>query len=241
LPDRTLYDVLEVSKSASQDMIDAAFTRLSAKFTAVDESKAVNPTQRFYLDAVNRAYATLSDPEKRTQYDRKLELDAFTSVRRAPVAESVWTLPKLALIGIVVLGVSGFYYKHQKEQTRLEAEKVIANAKAREAEAQARETMEKERLTLQRERELAREAKNAEARQRSNRDADVQRYRQEAQSVEGRERSLAQREEYAKQTEAARLKREEQMATVAAQQRLARDRAELCRMEMARYGRSMSC
>lgn len=63
------YEILEVSRDASEEVIRAAYKAQTAKYhpdnvTSGDESK---------MKEINLAYETLSDPVLRTEYDKKLE------------------------------------------------------------------------------------------------------------------------------------------------------------------------
>ena len=61
------YEVLGVSKTASQDEIKSAFRRLAKKYHP-DVSKEENAAEKF--KEVQEAYAVLSDENKRKQYDQ---------------------------------------------------------------------------------------------------------------------------------------------------------------------------
>jgi DnaJ-class molecular chaperone len=109
LAERTLYDILEVSNSASAETIRAAYDRLAGKYDAA----AGNADARFQHEAVKDAFFTLSNAERRAAYDKKLELRAGTAIRNIEVIEPFWTLPKMIVVGVVALALGGFYYKHQ--------------------------------------------------------------------------------------------------------------------------------
>ncbi len=64
---RDYYDILGVSRNASQDEIKSAFRRLARKYHP-DVSSEPDAEERF--KEINEAYAVLSDPQKRAAYDR---------------------------------------------------------------------------------------------------------------------------------------------------------------------------
>lgn len=64
---RDYYDVLGVSRDASDDEIKKAFRKLSKKYHP-DLNKAPDAEQKF--KEVNEAYEALSDPQKRAAYDQ---------------------------------------------------------------------------------------------------------------------------------------------------------------------------
>lgn len=64
-----LYRALEVLPTATPDEIKEAYSRLRAKFMA---SEMENPELTAKLSELEAAYAILSDPSERTNYDRSL-------------------------------------------------------------------------------------------------------------------------------------------------------------------------
>ena len=60
------YDVLGVGRDASQDEIKRAFRKLAFKYHP-DRNKMADAEERF--KEISEAYAILSDPKKRQQYD----------------------------------------------------------------------------------------------------------------------------------------------------------------------------
>ena len=64
---RDYYEVLGVEKNASEADIKSAFRRLAKKYHP-DVSKEENAAEKF--KEAQEAYAVLSDPEKRRQYDQ---------------------------------------------------------------------------------------------------------------------------------------------------------------------------
>ena len=63
---RSYYDVLGVKRDASDDEIKRAFRKLAAKY----HPDAGGDEQKF--KEVSEAYTTLSDPQKRREYDQLL-------------------------------------------------------------------------------------------------------------------------------------------------------------------------
>jgi molecular chaperone DnaJ len=64
----TLYDTLGVKKNASADEIKKAYRKLAAQYHPDKNPGDASAEEKF--KEVQNAYDTLSDPEKRKQYDR---------------------------------------------------------------------------------------------------------------------------------------------------------------------------
>ena len=67
----TYYDILEVSQNASSETIHAAYKALCKKYHP--DVSSLDSDER--MKEVNHAYEILSDPEKRSQYDRELRAE----------------------------------------------------------------------------------------------------------------------------------------------------------------------
>src|SRR5438270_5233360 len=64
---RDFYEVLGVARSASEDELKKAYRRLAKQYHP-DTNKEQGAEARFV--EINEAYETLSDPQRRTIYDR---------------------------------------------------------------------------------------------------------------------------------------------------------------------------
>ena len=64
--ERDYYQVLGVTRSASQDDIRTKFRRLALEYHP-DRNKAPHAEEKF--KEINEAYQVLTDPKKRSQYD----------------------------------------------------------------------------------------------------------------------------------------------------------------------------
>jgi curved DNA-binding protein CbpA len=230
---RTLYDVLELSSSASSESIRAAYERLSAKFDPGRPENANRPDVRLLADAVKEAFLTLGNPAIRAQYDKKLATRSQPPVEILEESEPFWTIPKLTALVLIVMIGAGFYYKNKRDENRLAAEKAIATAKAKEAEETAKAEAERTRLELvkqQQERVL-------DEQQRRERDMALRQFSSQRTTGDRSDQQRTQQERIAEQ----QRQREEAQATRAAALQAAREKAELCRLERQRYGRAISC
>lgn len=248
MAERTLYDLLEVSESASSETIQAAYDRLAVKFDPARDGNAGNAAVRMQFDAIRQAFLTLGNADGRAQYDRKLELRNLASQPQVEVLEPFWTVPKMIIAAVLVVSIGGFYHvKQKKEEARLEAERVIAVAKAKEAEEKAKaEAEQRQAQQIESERERA---ERVEAnRLRRERDADLRQVQRDIRTNEITnrvfstvDRAQVRNDDYQKRADEMRVKNEEAQAAAAARNQLARDRAELCRIERERYGKTISC
>lgn len=69
---KNYYEILQISRTATNDVIRAAYKALSVKYHP-DNNKGFPEEAEIKFKEVQEAYETLSDPEKRIQYDRILD------------------------------------------------------------------------------------------------------------------------------------------------------------------------
>jgi curved DNA-binding protein CbpA len=248
---RTYYEILELSPSASEDAIRAAYERLSTKYDPLAPENHGKADVRFRHDAIKDAFLTLANPAKRLQYDRSIAVCPDPAFGAVQEYEPFWTMPKLIVVIVAVVALGGWYMQHRQAEARLAAEREVAAARAREAEARAKEEAEKAelaRLEAEAERQRARQEQRARSDfERSRRDFDrEQRVRESsARLEESRQRYEQSSKERTAQIQRQQAEREQQrrdaMAQDAGRRQAAREREELCRIERERYGKAISC
>jgi colicin import membrane protein len=235
---KTLYDVLELSSSASAESIRAAYERLSGKLDPSRPENANRQDLKLLSDAIKEAFLTLSNPTARAQYDRKLAMRTQqVAAQITEVYEPFWTIPKLAALVLVVIIAAGFYYKNKREENRLAAERAIATAKAKEAEEQAKLEAEQARLDFARQQQ----DRMQEEQQRRERDAALLQFSSDQRGNAIGDQRANQLRTQQERTADLQRQREEQQATAAARAQAAKEKTELCRMERQRYGKAISC
>jgi curved DNA-binding protein CbpA len=240
MAEKTLYDILELSRSASADSIRAAYDRLSEKFDPeVGHNSGDAETKRRY-EGVKSAFLVLGNVQKRATYDKGLDAKDWVAEQERIASRSFWTVGRLAILAVLVLSFSGYYYKTRQEEIRLEAAKIMAAAKVKEAEQNAKaeaEAAEAARLEYVKQRQQ----QYADERQRRESEMALRGYSGERRAMEIHT-DLSQRQERRESEQSDRQRQAEEMrAAAAARQQLARDKAELCRIERERYGRAVSC
>ncbi len=71
--EKNYYEILEINKNASKEIIDKAYRVLAKKYHPdLQEGDAKKECEE-KLKEINEAYETLSDPEKRSEYDQTLQ------------------------------------------------------------------------------------------------------------------------------------------------------------------------
>lgn len=221
---KTLYDLLELSRTAGQEAIISSHQRLSAKILDTD------PDADNARKILNDAFSTLSSPTLRLRYD-----SALADAERPAAAENLdygGTSPfKKLLIAGVLIGISGFGYSKysrdketaliEKERARV-AEVLAASQRAEQAELLAAKEKHAEQLRQERQQQYEMEAARRQGAQVSQANAyAADRARRESEQQQREQENAQRRQQYE------------------AQNRLARDKAQLRQLESenARYRR----
>lgn len=217
---KTLYELLELSQTASQEAVVSSYQRLSAKI-ADSEPDAEN--QRKIL---HQAFSTLSEPARRARYDKTLA-DAETSPELVVYDDHSSSSIKKFLLAGLLIGVCALgYSKYSKdkeaafiEKERARAAEVLAAAqRAEQAELLAAKESRAEQLRQERQQQYETEAARRQGAQISQANAYAEdRARREAEA-------LARQQQRDQENTQRRLQNE-------AQNRLARDKAQLRQLE----------
>lgn len=228
--DKSLYGLLELSREAGDDAIEAAYRRLVAKLEPIAASGEEAALSR--LRAVRDAYKTLSNRALRARYDQQLAVR--DSVVRAPVYADEGGSGagmKIALgvgaIAIVIAAVFG-YQNYQSKVERQRAERVLKEKE----DALARADADRQRIQDE-------QAASAAERQRRLDDARYQLWRDQARrdgdAVMRRNEQERARAEAAERREKARAEQAEELERrrqqVAAQRRLEEEKRRLYQLQ----------
>lgn len=119
---KTLYDVLHVSRKATQEIIDAAYGVLHEKF-----KDAVDPDSQNEMKLVQQAYKVLSDPNQKAMYDLSIKPGAARpNIQLYPdgMVEEVPTgnngVLKWVVLAALVIGGVALYLNHTMNTKKLE-------------------------------------------------------------------------------------------------------------------------
>lgn len=70
--EKNYYDILEINKNASPEIVKKAYTTLAKKYHPDLQENELKKDSEEKLKLINEAYEVLSDEEKRKEYDAKL-------------------------------------------------------------------------------------------------------------------------------------------------------------------------
>jgi hypothetical protein len=203
---RTFYDLLEVARHASAEVIQASFEKLRDTLDPDLPGNLKDDASRLKYNALKQAFVTLSNPERRKQYDARLR-----SLEHVETIPPFWTLARIIVLLVCIGTAFGLYWRAQAEEAKLElarmavekerAAKLAAETEERESRAAA-QAKEIQKATMEQRQRHELEAARREAEQitRQNdsaRDAyerQLQIARQRAEAVRARDREMAEAE-----------------------------------------------
>lgn len=229
--DKSLYGVLELSRDASAEVIDAAYRSMRAKLEPL--ALQGNEAALAKLTAAKEAFRVLADPAAKGRYDLSLRRREVPAAPAAAVADDEPGLGRFLIPAIVVaaLAGSGGYYLHQHKaaKARLVQELREKEAALARAEAQRLEREDADAAAAAERRRRMDEAQYQQWRDQARRDGAMIQRRNEV------ERQRVEREE-ARQRQAAeaaerRAQYDQQLADTAARRRLEEEKARLRRLQ----------
>jgi curved DNA-binding protein CbpA len=236
---KTLYSILGVDPAVSTDDLENAYLR---RKVAYPQSKLdSDENARIQWQGIDQAYKTLSNPDARVMYDRRLanaEVKTVTAVsQQYDEDRSGWLSTRNVVIaGMVLIVISGMWFYHARETARLQKEIVERALRIAEEE-------KKKQAEMQEAAEERRQAqfRNQQQREQENRDRAFQREAQ--QSVRESQYQSAQSANMARQEQSQRDQRErneqaaKRQAQYEAERRLANEKNQVRTLCMQRYGR----
>jgi hypothetical protein len=145
---KSLYDVLEIPRSASKEAIQAAYSALSerVKVRAVRDPDGAAA----YAAALAEAHKVLSDPELKRNYDARL---AAANQPKVVVSDDRPWIRRHAVPIVLVLMIAGGWYWYHVQQVKKqeavaaalrEAEELLAKQKAEKEETERLEAEKQE-------------------------------------------------------------------------------------------------
>jgi curved DNA-binding protein CbpA len=215
----SLYDVLGLSKNATAEQVEQAYQLHLKKIKERDSSSATD-ADLVRLQALREAYAVLSSPTRRENYDEKIKRSQ--QIQYQVVEPS--TIPWVSMLVTLALLIGGGIYLYKNHENKLRLERLEFEAsKAQAAADEAKRLEEVEKIRL--ERQILADKRRDEQR----RESEMERSRREGEQVHAqleRQAALEAREKERTQRQAANDQiREEQMA----RQRVQRDAAAMRR------------
>lgn len=253
---KTLYDILQVSRRADQEVITAAYDRLCTKADA--DSTDAGRVQRL---ALRQAYDVLSNPERRSEYDRKLPFAATPPSPPRYQSDGAtafmdwWRSPRMfgfMLVAALLIG-TGLLLNHTRDakvvKTVVNTAQDITKIEAKRADTESvlvNRAMDNQatsigifQQTLDRSVELA----HIEQQRRHDATQAGIAATQARIELQRQQQDVGRRQvEFAQQQRLNEERRVQQdYDDHVARRQVERERAELCQMERQRYGRAISC
>ena len=84
MKEKTLYEILEVSEKASQEVIEKAYKVLVKRYHPDLQKESDKKNAEVMMKKINEAYEVLQDAQKRMEYDNNLEEKRKEEIDKSP-------------------------------------------------------------------------------------------------------------------------------------------------------------
>ena len=240
---KTLYSILGVNPGVSADDLEQAFLR---RKVAYPQSKLdADDNARIQWQGIEQAYKTLSTPDARVMYDRRL---ANAGVKAVTMVSSEidddkpgWMSTRnILLAGLILIVISGMWFYQAREKARMQKEileqalRIAEEEKKKQAELQS---AEEERRQARFEQQKRRDEENQ---QRSFQREALQAGREatsQSRQAESTAQSATRQEQYQRDQRDRTEQAAKRQAQYEAERRLSNEKAQLRSVCMQRYGR----
>lgn len=123
---KTLYQLLNIPESASEQQVHHAFKAFERLYTKRGDSASID-----LLNRAREAFLILSDAKRRLAYDRKLaasRLPPTQPSQTGPIFSSSanrWRQPAMIAAVLLLLVTIGIYRSHEESQRQAEADRLV--------------------------------------------------------------------------------------------------------------------
>jgi curved DNA-binding protein CbpA len=237
---KTLYAVLGAEPDADQGDLENAYLRLKARYPQAKLDSDENA--RIQFQGITQAYKTLSDPDTRAAYDKRL---AKAGVRTTTMAVDEhadgWLSPRYMVVGgLIVLMIAGMWFYNAREQTRIQKDvadrtlRLVEQEKQREADQRE---AEEQRRQMQASNSQQRQDEMRERQLRNEAAASIRDAQNQSQRAESQVMAAQRQQQYDQQNRDRQEQAAKQRAAYEAERRIQNDKQQLRSMCMQRYNR----
>jgi curved DNA-binding protein CbpA len=237
---KTLYAVLGAEPDADQGDLENAYLRLKARYSQAKLDSDENA--RIQFQGITQAYKTLSDPDTRAAYDKRLaKAGVRTTTMVVDEHADGWLSTRYMVVGgLIVLMIAGMWFYNAREQTRIQKDivdrtlRLVEQEKQREAEQRE---AEEQRRQMQASNSQQRQDEMRERQLRNEAAASIRDAQNQSQRAESQVMAAQRQQQYEQQNRDRMEQAAKQRAAYEAERRVQNDKQQLRSMCMQRYNR----